>query len=255
MKLFILSCIISLLISQNYTYTLEDINPSSNTYEQTIGPDYFQGQITLHYFGHQYWTTCIARVEQLNDLYQNLQNAGIQNVKIIAIGKGQYSSDNAKWTDGNSIPVVTDPSPNNLWTAWNVNQWDLFFLDANAEYVTDFNINPWDYDAVYNQISSMIEDDNQLNIQSHPEHISLLRTYPNPFNPSTTISFTIPRISMTTIIVYDLQGKMLKTLSSEYLTPGNYTTNWNAAAYPSGEYLIQMQSGSYMQTEKVVLIK
>ena len=121
--------------------------------------------------------------------------------------------------------------------------------------MTDFNINPWDYDAVYNQISSMIEDDNQLNIQSHPEHISLFRTYPNPFNPSTTISFTIPRISMTTIIVYDLKGKMLKTLSSEYLTPGNYTTNWNAAAYPSGEYLIQMQSGSYMQTEKVVLIK
>ena len=129
------------------------------------------------------------------------------------------------------------------------------FPDANAEYVTDFNINPWDYDAVYNQISSMIEDDYQLNIQSQPEHISLMSAYPNPFNPSTTISFSIPTISMTTIIVYDLQGKMLKTLSSEYLTPGNYTTNWNAAAYPSGEYLIQMQSGSYMQTEKVVLIK
>ena len=128
-------------------------------------------------------------------------------------------------------------------------------MNANGEYAKDFNINPWDYDAVYNQITSMIEDNNQLNIQSQPEHISLLSAYPNPFNPSTTISFSIPIISMTTIIVYDLTGKMLKTLSSEYLTPGNYTTNWNAAAYPSGEYLIQMQSGSYMQTEKVILIK
>ena len=168
----------------------------------------------------------------------------------------QYNSSNSRWTQYDSIAVVVDHSSTpNTWSTWGASQWDLFFLDSNAEYKTDFNINPWDDYAVYNQISSMIEDDNQLNIQSHPEHISLLRTYPNPFNPSTTISFTIPRISMTTIIVYDLAGKMLKTLSSEYLTPGNYTTNWNAAVYPSGEYLIQMQSGSYMQTEKVVLIK
>ena len=196
----------------------------------------------------------------LDDLYKDLLAANIDNVKIIAIGREEFSSNNEDWTNGKDIPVLVDPSPYNTWSNWSAYQRALFFLDASGEYVADTTITPWSYggdinenDFVYHQIRSII--DNTLKIHSHPEHISLLSAYPNPFNPSTTISFSIPTISMTTIIVYDLAGKMLKTLSSEYLTPGNYTTNWNATAYPSGEYLIQMQSGSYMHTEKVVLIK
>ncbi len=53
---------------------------------------------------------------------------GIVNVKIIAIGKGQYSTYNSDWTDDNTIPVVTDPSPNDIWTNWGASQRDLFFL-------------------------------------------------------------------------------------------------------------------------------
>jgi len=79
-------------------------------------------------------------------------------VKIIAIGKGQYSADNSKWTSGNSIPVVADPSPNNLWSSWGASQWDLFFLDSSGEYVTDFNINDWDYIKVYNQIKDLLPE-------------------------------------------------------------------------------------------------
>ena len=158
MKLFVLCCTISGLISQNYTYILEDINPSSNTYGQTIGPDYFQGQVTVHYFGHQNWGTCTARVGQLDALYGDLIIQDIDNVKIIAIGQGQYNADNSKWTTNNSIPIVIDPSPNTLWTSWGASQWDLFFLDSNGDYITDFNINPWDYDKIYNTI---------LNLSSH----------------------------------------------------------------------------------------
>ena len=91
-------------------------------------------------------------MEQLNGLYKDLISQGINNVKIIAIGKGQYNTHNSKWTSNNTIPVITDPSPNNLWVEWSANQWDLFFLDKNGKYVTDFNINIWDYDIVYQTI-------------------------------------------------------------------------------------------------------
>jgi len=92
----------------------------------------------------------------LNALYQDLLNQDINNVKIIAIGKGQYSADNSDWTDDNTIPVVNDPSPNDIWTNWGASQWDLFFLDLNGNYVEDFNINPWDYDAIYNTILGLL---------------------------------------------------------------------------------------------------
>ena len=139
-----------------YDYSLTDINASSVTYEENIGPDYFDTQVTVHYFGHQYWGTCTARVGQLNTLYTNLKSEDIDNVKIIAIGKGQYSGDNSQWTEGNSIPIVADPPPNVLWTSWVASQWDVFFLDSNGNYITDFNINDWDYDKVYNQIKNIL---------------------------------------------------------------------------------------------------
>ena len=63
-----------------------------------------------------------------------------------------FSNKNGNWTSGNSIPVLVDPSPYNVWTNWGADQWDLFFLDSNGNYVKDFNISTWDYDMVYNNI-------------------------------------------------------------------------------------------------------
>ena len=85
-------------------------------------------------------------------MYSNLQNEGINNVQIIAIGKEQYSADNSKWTSNNSIPMVNDPSPNDIWGDWGASQWDLFFINRKGEYVKDINLNPWNYNAVYNTI-------------------------------------------------------------------------------------------------------
>ena len=141
--------------NSDYNYCLTDINPNSCTYGEDIGKSIFSNQVTVHYFGHQYWGTCTARVGQLNALYTNLKSEGINNVKIIAIGKGQYSGDNSNWTSENSIPVVVDAS-NGLDTSWGASQWDVFFLDANANYITDFNIHDWDYNKVYNQIYALL---------------------------------------------------------------------------------------------------
>jgi hypothetical protein len=53
-KAILLSIVLlSVCYSQAYDYSLVDINTSSSTYGETISPDYFQGQVTLHYFGHQ----------------------------------------------------------------------------------------------------------------------------------------------------------------------------------------------------------
>ena len=83
----------------------------------------------------------------------------------------------------------------------------------------------------------------------------LLSIYPNPFNPITTISFTIREFGFTTITAYNITGRKLQTLINEVLGVGNYSINWNASSYPSGVYLIRMDNGKFTQTQKVVLIK
>ena len=98
--------------------------------------------------------------------------------------------------------------------------------------------------------SSMSITDNLISITHN-----LSNPYPNPFNPISTISFSIPEFGLTTITVYDITGRQLETLTNEVLSIGNYSINWNASSYPSGVYLIRMDSGDFTQTQKVVLIK
>ena len=78
--------------------------------------------------------------------------------------------------------------------------------------MTDFNINPWDYDAVYDQIIDLIQT---MSIPFHAEYPSLLNAYPNPFNPSTNIIFSISHGSYSTISIYDMSGRYFETLSKK----------------------------------------
>jgi len=169
----------------------------------------------------------------LNALYQDLLNQDINNVKIIAIGKGQYSADNSNWTDDNTIPVVNDPSPNDTWTNWDASQWDLFFLDSNGNYVVDFNINTWDYDAIYNTIlgllasgSTNFEDANYdldatiddgscvlaIDTPIIFENYRIYSIYPNPFNPVTTISYVLQENTDVILDVNGINGKQITPL-------------------------------------------
>ena len=84
---------------------------------------------------------------------------------------------------------------------------------------------------------------------------ALQQNYPNPFNPTTTISFSIPKFGLTAITVYDVTGRQLETLTNETLSIGNYSIDWNASSYPSGVYIIKMDSGDFTQTQKVGLVK
>ena len=177
---------------------------------------------------------------------------GIDNVKIVAIGKSQYDNFNTNWTNGNSIPVIVDLSPYNIWSSWGAGQRDLFFLDSNGDYVTDFNITDWNYDAIYDQIVDLIQS---MNIPYHVKSVSLLDAYPNPFNPMTNITFSISQSSQSIISVYDLSGRLLEILSQSYVSPGSYTLTWNAEEYASGIYFIKLDTDFISLGQKLILAK
>jgi hypothetical protein len=88
-----------------------------------------------------------------------------------------------------------------------------------------------------------------------PHEFRLNQNYPNPFNPSTSINFTIPRQEHVVLVVYDLMGRVVATLVDEQLAPGEYTAVFDAGRIASGMYLYRIQAGSYVTTQRMILLK
>ena len=79
--------------------------------------------------------------------------------------------------------------------------------------------------------------------------------YPNPFNPTTAISYQLSAISDVTLSVYDVLGREIAILAEGVKAPGAYTVRWDASAFPSGAYFYQLRAGSFVETKKMVLAK
>jgi len=93
------------------------------------------------------------------------------------------------------------------------------------------------------------------NINIVPEKFSLLRCYPNPFNPVTTISFQIPQKEFVSLVVYDLNGRVVSYLINEKLNAGEYKINFDGSTLTSGIYFYKLTAGGFSETKKMVLVK
>jgi hypothetical protein len=87
-----------------------------------------------------------------------------------------------------------------------------------------------------------------------PEEITLT-AYPNPFNPSTTIGFYVQNPAQIEIAVYDVQGRLVKQLTSGKFTRGRHEIIFEANALPSGTYYAQLNTPTSKFTQKLVLVK
>jgi hypothetical protein len=89
---------------------------------------------------------------------------------------------------------------------------------------------------------------------------TLEQNYPNPFNPSTTISYKLDRPENVTLVVYDIAGRLISTLISQYQNEGRHTVQWNAAddrgsKLASGMYFARLEVGSQVAIKKMLLAK
>jgi uncharacterized delta-60 repeat protein len=88
-----------------------------------------------------------------------------------------------------------------------------------------------------------------------PQLFSLYQNYPNPFNPSTTISFDLPTKSFVSLRVFDVIGREVALIVSKELPAGSYSRTWNANYLASGIYFYRLQTGSFIQTKKMLFLK
>jgi hypothetical protein len=84
---------------------------------------------------------------------------------------------------------------------------------------------------------------------------SLSQNYPNPFNPTTKISFSIPTNGFVTMKIFDVAGKEVMTLVNKSMTVGSYSVDFNGASLSSGVYFYRLESGNFVETKKMMLVK
>jgi hypothetical protein len=83
----------------------------------------------------------------------------------------------------------------------------------------------------------------------------LFANYPNPFNPSTTIEFDLPKTSEVTLKIFNTLGEEVATLVSDRLSAGSYSYEWDASQLASGVYLYRLEAGRYVETKKMILMR
>ena len=115
-------------------------------------------------------------------------------------------------------------------------------------------------DELRNNISNARDIYNNQLANNHgggeiPLTYDLSQNYPNPFNPGTKIDYEIPEAGRVTIRIYNILGKLVKTLIDEDKQPGKYTLKFNPNGLASGVYFYQLTVNSYTSTKKLVLLK
>ena len=94
-----------------------------------------------------------------------------------------------------------------------------------------------------------------------PETFELSQNFPNPFNPSTEIQFTVGKDALVSLNIYDIQGRVVSSLIDNYFySAGSYKMNWDGknkygTQVPSGMYLYKLESSNQIVTRKMVLMK
>jgi hypothetical protein len=88
-----------------------------------------------------------------------------------------------------------------------------------------------------------------------PEKFDLKPNYPNPFNPSTRISFDLPESAEVRLTVFDVLGRQVATLVNQPMKAGSHTVNFDAQRLASGVYIYRLEAGSFSMTRNMMLIK
>ena len=145
------------------------------------------------------------------------------------------------------------PNGNTLITV--ASQAYIFEVDADHDIVWDYQFpggqmiaRAQKYSLEYLGNDRSVHDPESMDIE-------LYGNYPNPFNPATSIRFSVPASGSVNVSVYDLTGDQVATILDQSLLFGAHTVNWNARQHPSGVYILRIGSGRHARTQKVMLLK
>jgi hypothetical protein len=212
--------------------------------------------IYKHWFGTQEGTMTDA-LNEIDDDYALIKQKGLHLQLIFALqtfatdGVAYRMPTAKEMQDWGQLVLERKRLDGVLWYPWDRSSTDYTSWLSKDRYDST-GADRW---SVVTQLSKYLTVTNVENGVAPPICLSLSQNCPNPFNPSTVISFQLSAVSFVTLKVYDVLGKEVARLVNGELPAGSYQATFNASHLSSGLYLCQLKAGTFHQTRKMVLMK
>ncbi|GBD88739.1 hypothetical protein BMS3Abin03_02680 [bacterium BMS3Abin03] len=118
----------------------------------------------------------------------------------------------------------------------------------------DGHLNIWFQRTAISDVVSSV-DPSSKDKTGTPDKFFVYQNYPNPFNPVTTISYSIPQSGLVQLKIFDMLGREVAILLNKVQSAGNHEIKFDASDFTSGVYFYRLQSGSFSETKKLVLLR
>jgi hypothetical protein len=165
------------------------------------------------------------------------------------------SSDNIQWKTvvNKTNNLITSQKQQDLFTANNVRYVRITITGLPSGVWASF----WEFKVFKSSITGI---DLNYNEESIPKEFKLFQNYPNPFNPSTVVTYSVPYKVLVKCEVFSIIGQKITTLFNGEQSAGTYSIDWSAkndygSSVSSGVYLLRMQAGSFVQVNKMLLLR
>ena len=157
-----------------------------------------------------------------------------------------------RWDFGDGSDINDDQNPGHTYSAIGAYTVRLVVVDADSlpsSVTQDITITTLDEELSVGEYIGIM-----------PNKYHLENAYPNPFNPVTTINFTIPKAENVNLVIYDVLGREIRTLANEIHAPNIYSIQWNGTdnfgkSMSTGIYFYKLVSGDFIQVKKLLLLK
>jgi len=216
----------NLLLARQMNISYEDLFPFNQSQSQAF---YFMDLSRLNNVNKGDWI-----VAYNNDIIVGSRQWNGEVVDVPVMGSDSYEN-TVGYCDQNEMPTFKIYS-------MSTHQ----FIDIESHQITGF---------IPNSITHL--KDIQLGSveNSIPNNFNITSVYPNPFNPTTTINFSVPSDSDVSIIIYNIKGEVISSLVDDSYTAGHHKVIWDATMYSSGIYFAKMIASNKSITQKLMLIK
>jgi len=284
------------LINETWAYSISDnkwvklattgTHPSSRAY---AGADYNPLKHCLYVLNGCYLATegTIGWYKPLKELWElDLSTLEwkqiVQNIPVPSerksMGFNCLPKDNQLILFGGDVSLTYEANCSNaLWRfdlatqKWTWLHPDGDQVTARASFVTNFDAvrarillfggynNSYTY---HNDLYELLlSPDTEVEAQHEsPENFVLFPNYPNPFNPSTTIAYDLPKSMHVRLVIYDMLGRQIRTLVDSHQQAGHFQTNWDGTderneSEGNGVYLCQMKAGDFIKVIKLTMLR
>ncbi len=166
------------------------------------------------------------------------------------------NSDSYRTASGTSLsaPLVSGAaavilSAHSDWTPMQVREAMMMTADR-----VDNPDNNYGY-GVIDVMAAIDYETSSINHNNIPDEFLILNVYPNPFNPTTTIRFSVEARHASLLQVFDITGRLVETIENDKLLPGEHAYTWDASGLSSGIYFVQLKTPSGSITQKITYLK